>query len=116
MSLILHNINTNSMEKKVAPVKPNEVTGLKQQAIPAAVTESFNTLIIQNFKSGSARVVQKDVEKLIIEKGISRQDIYQKNWMDIEDIYRKNGWDVKYNSPCRDENFDSYFLFSVKTK
>lgn len=104
------------MEKKVAPIKASEIGNLKQQVIPDPVIESFNALILKNFRSGSAKVIQDDVLKLILEKGLNRQEVFDNHWMDVEDLYRKNGWTVKYDSPCRDENFDSYFLFSIKTK
>lgn len=104
------------MEKKVMPIKASEITKIRHQAIPDAVIEAFNKLILKDFSAGSAKVKQDDVVSLITGKGLSRKEIFDNHWLDVEDLYRKNGWTVKYNSPCRDENFDSYFLFSIKTK
>lgn len=38
----------------------------------------------------------------------------KKEWLDIEPIFRDKGWDVKYDSPVYDENFDSRYEFKKK--
>ncbi len=104
------------MEKKVAPIKASEIDKVRHQAIPDVVVEAFNELILKNFSSGSATVMQDDVAKLIVQKGLKRQDIFDNHWLDVEDLYRKNGWKVDYDKPGYNESYNAYFVFSAKTK
>ncbi|HEU5114533.1 MAG TPA: hypothetical protein VFT82_02075 [Candidatus Paceibacterota bacterium] len=102
------------MKKKVLPLKPKDVVDKKAEDIPPEVIEAFNEMIAKEWDGGSARVVQKDVIKKIVEKGISRDEIFKNNWLDVEEIYRKNGWDVEYDKPGYCENYDAFFVFSEK--
>ena len=104
------------MEKKVAPIKASEIDKVRHQTIPDVVVEAFNELILKNFSSGSATVMQDDVAKLIVQKGLKRQDIFDNHWLDVEDLYRKNGWKVDYDKPGYNESYNAYFVFSAKTK
>ena len=60
--------------------------------------------------------MQDDVAKLIVQKGLKRQDIFDNHWLDVEDLYRKNGWKVDYDKPGYNESYNAYFVFSAKTK
>jgi hypothetical protein len=102
------------MKKGIKPIKPEDVVGLKQEIVPDEVFEVFNLLIAQNFKGGSANVLQKDVVELLLEKGLSRSDIYNKGWLDIEPVYRENGWKVEYDKPGYNESYEASFNFSAR--
>lgn len=102
------------MDKKVAPIKPSEVAKRKQETMPDAVLESFNELIAEDFSNGSATVIQKKVVALMIAKGLKRDDIFDKGWLDVEGIYRKAGWKVEYDKPGFNESYEAKFIFSSK--
>ncbi len=104
------------MNNKVMPIKPSEVIGKKCESIPSEAMEAFNELIAQKFNGHYAHVVQKDVVKLMVEKGLKEAEIFEKGWLDVEDIYRKNGWIVEYDKPAYCESYDASFKFSVKKK
>ena len=84
--------------------------------IPSQVFKSFNGLIAQNRDrtNGSSRVLKEEAVSLMVEKGLKREDIYQKHWLDnIEETYKKNGLNVQYIESDRDnEDFKPYFIFS----
>jgi len=99
-------------DKKVAPIKPSEVMVLKEQSFPPEVLEAFNELIAKEFSDGQALVMQEDVVKLIVKKGIGRAKIFRNNWLDVEDVYRKAGWKVYFDSPGYNEDYEAGFKFS----
>jgi hypothetical protein len=103
-----------NMPKKVVPIKPHDIVREKSKHIPPAVIEAFNELIAKGFSGGSARVVQDDVVKLIVEKGFKRSDIFDNGWLDVEEIFEKNGWKVEYDKPGYCETYEAYFVFSAK--
>lgn len=46
---------------------------------------------------------------------LTKDEIFDNHWLDIEDIYREQGWKVKYDKPgYNEESFKPYFEFSVK--
>lgn len=96
----------------IGPISPDEVHGRKLEAIPQQVFEAFNELIAQNFSHGAATVRQKTVVDNIIDRmGCSREEIYNKHWLDIEDLYRNAGWKVEYDKPGYNESGNAYFKF-----
>jgi hypothetical protein len=44
--------------------------------------------------------------------GVSRQEVFDNQWLDIEDIYREAGWKVSYDKPAYNETYKAYFTFS----
>lgn len=99
-------------------LKPEQLAEEKAKKLPNQVLESFNELIAENYSEGYARVLQKDVVKRMIAKGLRRGDIFDKGWLDVEDIYRKAGWGVTYDQPIYygGEDFDAYFEFSRRKR
>lgn len=96
------------------PLKPEEVTELKEKTIPDVVFETFNELIVQNICNGYSTFKQKDVVALLVKRGLNREEIFAKGWLDIEDIYRKVGWTVVFDQPGYNESYDATFKFSFR--
>lgn len=96
----------------VQPIKPEEVTGIKEKTIPDAVFEIFNELIVQHFGNGYSIIRQKEVVGLLVERGFNREEIFTKGWLDIEPIYRKAGWKVVFDKPGYNEDYEATFKFS----
>jgi hypothetical protein len=103
----------------VAPITPNEAIAAKRDAIPDFVFEAFNHLIKLNVsRSGTARILQKDVVAHIVKHGATWDDqkvtsemIYRNRWFDVEEVYRKAGWKVTYDQPASGECFEAWFEF-----
>lgn len=101
---------------KVQPITPKELDETLEKSFPEAVIMAFNQLLKENYRGkGSVTIQQKDVINLILklDESLSKNVIFDKKYLDVEPLYRKHGWKVKYESPDRDENFDSFFVFSV---
>jgi hypothetical protein len=45
------------------------------------------------------------------DKTVSRNDFFDKHWLDFESIFRKAGWKVKYTKPGYNESFPAYWTF-----
>lgn len=99
---------------KVQPIKPSEVIRGKEKNLPDAVLEAFNELIAQNFSGRSATIKQDDVVALMVEKGLTPREIFDKHYLDVEDIYRAVGWVVEYDKPGYNESYHAYFVFKKK--
>lgn len=104
------------MANKVKPIKVSEIDNRKNEAIPDVVFEVFNELIAKNYSEGSSRIYQKDAVKLMVEKGLDEDDIFDNHWLDVEGIYRKAGWKVEYDKPGYCETYDAYFVFSKRSR
>jgi hypothetical protein len=96
------------------PIKPEDVGRAKAESFPQAVFDAFNELITQKFVGNSATVYQDDVVKLMIEKGLSLKDIFDKGWLNVEDAYRVAGWEVEYDKPGFNETYQPIFMFKKK--
>ena len=102
--------------KTTNAINPNAIKVLQNDSIPGFVIEAVNKLIIQNLKGGSVTLLQKDIVTAIIKqakpKRISKDKIFDSGWLDFEDIFREAGWDVYYDKPGYNEDYDAYFRFS----
>lgn len=98
----------------VKPIKPEETVGLKKSMIPDEVIQSFNEMIAQNMSCGRSSFKQKDVVALIASKGIDINELYEKQWLDVEDVFRAEGWIVEYDKPGFNESYDAVFTFRLK--
>ena len=103
------------MQRKIKPLKPSEISKIKQTNIPDEVIEVFNELITANWKGTHAVILQTDAAKLVAKRlKITQQQVFDKCFLDIEDIYRKEGWAVKYDKPAYNEDYEATFEFSKK--
>lgn len=96
------------------PITPSEAKGLyKGRPIPEAVFESFNELLSKK-GSNYITIKQNDVVNLMVAKGLDKNEIFEKNYLDIEDYYRAMGWKVEYDRPGYNETYEAYFTFTAK--
>jgi hypothetical protein len=102
------------MAKKIAPIKPSEVAAQRLNDMPEAVIETFNELIAKNCAGGFGTLLQKDVVKALVAKGLNRSDIFNNHWLDVEEIYWKAGWDVTYDRPGYCESYEPNFTFTAR--
>ncbi|NTW13795.1 MAG: hypothetical protein HGA31_02060 [Candidatus Moranbacteria bacterium] len=104
------------MSSNIRPIRPAEAAKKSMIDFPDAVFESFNHLISLHFYGNSATVKQDDVVKLMVEKGLNRNDIFDKHWLDIEGQYGAAGWKVVYDKPGYNESGSAYFVFTRKNR
>ena len=104
------------MAANVRPLSPKEVVEKKISSIPDAVFEVFNELIAKDFNGAYAIVKQKEVVKILVDKGLKEKEIYDNHWLDVEEIYRKAGWKVEYDKPAYNESYGAYFEFRPRDK
>ena len=103
------------MTNKIGPLDPNDPLLILH--IPPEVFEVFNDLILKNWNGKQAKVCQKEVAVLVAVKlNITRDIVFDKNFLDIENNYRNAGWTVKYDKPAYDENYEAYFLFTKQNR
>lgn len=102
--------------KKVKPIKPEQVNSdSKSSSFPDEVIEAFNELIVKNMRNNSSMIYQKDVVNLIASKlSISKQKVYDEEYLDVESLYEKQGWKVYYDKPGYCEDYEPTFTFSKK--
>ena len=97
------------------PIKPSEVSKTREASIPDEIIEIFNELITKDWDGDSATVNQNTAVALASKKlNMSRQDIFDKHYMDVEGIFRKAGWVVEYDKPGYNETYDATFKFSKR--
>ena len=105
---------------KVAPIFPSEAEKEHRTSIPDVIIDAFNKLIVKNYSPREKKSVVKQKEVLNMVCGdpdcgrLTRTDVFDNNWLDVEDIYREQGWHVTYDKPAYNETYDAYFVFSIK--
>lgn len=96
----------------VQPIRPEDVAEAKIGHIPGAVIEAFNKLIALNFSAGYATVKQEDViAEIMNTTQLSRAEIFDKSYLNVEEIFRRAGWKVAYSKPDYTESYPAYFEF-----
>lgn len=100
----------------VQPITPHDVVDKKLEILPDAVIRAFNTLIAKKFNGYESTVKQDEAINAIMaeDETISRQEIFDNHWLDVEDIYRKIGWDVTFDKPGYSESYSAYYVFKKK--
>lgn len=96
------------------PLSPKQLVSLKEKRIPDEVFEAFNELIAESWNGHSSNFTLRKVVTRIVDKGIPRNEIFEKHYLDIEKIYEKKGWSVEYDQPGYNETYEANFTFSVK--
>lgn len=100
---------------KNRPITPDEVADAKQASFPDEVFQAFNGLIAEKFSGGRAVVKQDDVVERIVSKlDCTRQEVFNKGWLNVEEAYRKAGWIVEYDKPGYNETYDAFFTFKQR--
>jgi len=105
----------------VQPIKPSEVSKLKQTLLPDYVLEAFNELIAKEWDDRSAIIDQDDIVTLIKQKRATslnseqvEDQLFDNNWLDVEPIYRLAGWKVEYDKPGYNESGRAYYTFTKR--
>jgi hypothetical protein len=98
------------------PITPDEVAALQLKTIPGGVFDAFNELIAQRSTGGNSIMIkQNEVIALICAKtGASRQEVFDKGWLNVEPAYRDAGWSVEYDKPAYNESYEANFTFKRK--
>lgn len=96
------------------PIRPEEVvcTG-----IPDNVIEAFNELIQENIRGKRAIILQEEIVERIFCKYIddhlvTRETIFENDWLDVEDLFRDAGWQVVYDKPSSGDSYPATFTFT----
>jgi hypothetical protein len=100
----------------VQPISPEEADEGKMTMFPDAVIEAFNELISTHLVHGTATVFQDEVLALIAKKGLKKNEVFAKGWLDIEDLYGQFGWNVTYDKPGYNESYQPSFTFTKAKK
>jgi hypothetical protein len=95
----------------VKPIRPDEISGKKEQSFPDAVLQSFNELIVEKYSHGQASFTLEDVIKLMVKKGLKRKDIFDKGYLDVEPVYEAQGWKVVFDNPGYNETYSANYTF-----
>ena len=91
------------------PISPKEAKSGKH--IPDEVFEVFNDLI----REGGGTVKQGvAVARISAKMGVTRSQIFERGWLDVEDAYRAKGWKVDFDKPGFNESYEAYFTFEAK--
>jgi hypothetical protein len=95
------------------PIKPTEVQNQKDVNIPEEVFNIFNDLITLHWNGISASVPQSEIiARLTVDYDISRQEVFNRGYLEIEFAYRRVGWKVRYEKPDPNDSWGAYFVFS----
>jgi len=99
----------------IKPLSPSEAMKRKAESIPDYVLEGFNNIIAQKINNSKwARVTQNEAIEAILElapEGVTRQTLFNNNWLDVEKIYRAAGWKVDYDKPAYNDGYEAFFIF-----
>lgn len=103
------------ISKKEA-ISPDEIMNNLEEIIPEAVIQAVNDLLKEKYRGSEASITINELITRIckIDNSLNEHIIYKNKYLDFESIFRQKGWNVVFNSPCRDENFKPYFIFSKK--
>lgn len=98
------------------PITPRQALKTAESAIPDLVFQVFNRLISDKAGASTTGIVLKqvDVVAALELEGLTRAELYAKHWLDVEPHYRKAGWDVLYDKPGYNEDYDAFWRFTPK--
>lgn len=94
----------------IKPITPEEIQ--EEATMPDAVITVVNDLIRIHWDGDQAVILQKDiVSTLMDEMKITRKEIFDKKYLNIEATYKKAGWTVSYDKPGYNESYQPSFTF-----
>lgn len=100
----------------IKPINPNDLSD--NQYIPDEIITIVNNLVRENWDGKASVVYQNKIVKAYLKLSTSivktEDDLIDRGFLNFEKIYEDAGWNVKYESPSRDEDFNSYFKFTKK--
>ena len=104
------------------PISPKDASLKAITKFPKEVIETFNELIIENLKvigvtagvkKATASFTQDTVVARICTKmDITRSEVFDNKYLDIEPLFEGEGWFVEYDKPAYNENYPSKFTFT----
>lgn len=99
----------------VKPLSPFEASA--KRVFPDEVIEAFNELISENLLSSSATVRQDAAVTRIMAKmpNVTRAQVFDRGWLNVEDVYRAEGWEVEYDKPGYNESYAAHFTFTRRS-
>lgn len=104
----------------VKPLSPKEAFE-KYDHMPDKVIETWNKLILKNRSGRTSIVKQNDAVEAL--RGamsdehqdlISRQEVFDEGWLEIEEVFRAAGWKVEYDKPAYCETYEATFTFTSR--
>lgn len=114
-----HNNENKNFDIQIKPLTPKEVLSRRGKYLLPQLVEAVNTYLCENYNGkNSVKMLRKEVVNKTIELcsknniHMTEQILYQKGHLDFEGVFKKYGWNVTYESPDRDESFESYYLFT----
>ena len=102
--------------KAINPIEAYDGIGAN---MPDFVIAAFNELIQQKYRGKSFIIKQEEAITKILFKAkaikfeITRNEIFDKHYLDIESIYIKEGWIVKFDKPIYCENYEAFYTFKL---
>ena len=97
----------------IKPIKPNAVKN-KKPNIPGFAIDCVNKLIKLRWDGFQARIPQREIVDTILEQDptLERADVFEGHWLNFEEMFREAGWNVLYDGPAYNEDYEAYFLFT----
>lgn len=95
------------------PLKPENVVDAKAASLPDKVVEAFNELIAEHWDGYCSKFMQEEAVKRIVKKlpKLSRDEVLDKKYLDVEGIFIAVGWKVIYDKPASHEKYKPTFEF-----
>ena len=98
----------------IKPIKPSDII----QIIPEWVIDGANECIQHHYREleKESHFTQDELIDFILKKapeGVTKDTLFDNNWLDIEPVYRKGGWRVVYDNPAYYETYDANFTFLI---
>lgn len=96
------------------PITPDEARQQKLTRIPDEVIESVNELIIEKLNSSNFASFTQDelINRILTKSDLTRDELFKKNYLDVEPIYQNAGWRVEYDKPGYIDTYAANFKFS----
>lgn len=93
------------------PIRPEDIS----ITIPEIIVQAVNELIKELYRGSYFTFTLKELKRKLSNLGVTEREII--NFTDtkafnFEKLYKEYSWNVKYEKPDRDEDFDSYFKFT----
>ena len=101
-------------------ISPLEASTRKDTEIPEFVLQIVNKLLTEHINDRSPiRITQDEIVERILAtrtslNDFSRQDVFDRHWLDFEGVYRKAGWKVEYDKPGYCDTYPATFIFTPK--
>lgn len=98
----------------IEPIKPSEI----KKFIPEFIIKGANECIQDHYHElkRSSKFTQDELIEYVLKyapEEVTRANIFDNNWLDIEPTYRKAGWKVIYDGPAYCENYPATFTFYI---